>query len=239
MDINKIINLQNTNIMKKLLMVAMTLILASLTTFADNKNEKGTFQNRLEINKMAKKELTAKVSKIVKKESKRLKKEGWLIKPGELPLEKQLERAYLMQYEYDENLYPKYVMGEASSIGENFDAAKIAETNLAIANLANQIQVEVTALIKNTVSNRQLASDDAASITESVMASTLQIVQRIERVMPVMECYRINEKKNIEVLVRLAYNGEMAKAATKEAVREELRKKGEDLQTQLDKVLGF
>ena len=51
--------------------------------------------------------------------------------------------------------------------------------------------------------------------------------------------FRINKKKNNEVLVRLAYNAEMAKAAAKKAVREELEKKGNNLHEQLDKVLGF
>ena len=51
--------------------------------------------------------------------------------------------------------------------------------------------------------------------------------------------YRINSKKNYEVLVRIAYNAEMAKEAAKKAVREELEKKGKDLHEQLDKVLGF
>ena len=41
------------------------------------------------------------------------------------------------------------------------------------------------------------------------------------------------------VMVRIAYNGEMAKEAAKKAVRKELEKKGENLHEQLDKVLGF
>ena len=46
-------------------------------------------------------------------------------------------------------------------------------------------------------------------------------------------------KGNNEVLVRIAYNGEMAKEAVKKVVRDELEKKGEDLHEQLDKILGF
>ena len=40
-------------------------------------------------------------------------------------------------------------------------------------------------------------------------------------------------------MVRIAYNGEMAKQAAKKAMREELEKKGQNLHEQLDKVLGF
>ena len=226
--------------MKKFMMAAMALIVACGVSFADNKSEqKEIRKERQEIRKLAKKELSAKVDKVTKKEAKRLKKEGWNVKPGALPLEKQLEKAYLMQYEYDENLFPKYIMGEASSVGESYDAAKTAATSLAITNLAGQIQTEVTALIENTVGNRQLSAEDAASIVETVMASKNLISQSIGRTIPVVEVYRINKKKNNEVLVRLAYNSEMAREAVKKAVSEELEKKGENLHEQLDKVLGF
>ena len=191
--------------MKKFLTVAMALIIVCGVSFADTKDQKEIRKERQEITKLAKKELNTKVGKVVKKEAKRLKKEGWQVKPGALPLDKQLERAYLMQYEYDEDLFPKYIMGEASSVGESYDAAKTAALSLAITNLAGQIQTEVTALIENTV----------------------------------MECFRINSKKNNEVLVRIAYNSEMAKQAAKKAIRQDLEEKGKKLHGQLDQVLGF
>ncbi len=225
--------------MKKFMTVAMALIVACSFAFAASSEQKQIRKDRQEIQKMAKKELKAKVDKNTKKEAKRLKKEGWQVKPGALPLEKQLERSYLMQYEYDENLFPKYIMGEASSVGENYDAAKVAANSLAITNLAGNIQTEVTALLENTVANKQLSPEEAASISETVMASKNLISQSIGRTVPVMECFRINKKGNHEVLVRIGYNAEMAKEAAKNAVRDELEKKGQNLHNQLDKALGF
>lgn len=229
----------NITTMKKFMTVAMALIVACSFAFAASSEQKQIRKDRQEIQKMAKKELKAKVDKNTKKEAKRLKKEGWQVKPGALPLEKQLERSYLMQYEYDENLFPKYIMGEASSVGENYDAAKVAANSLAITNLAGNIQTEVSALLENTVANKQLSPEEAASISETVMASKNLISQSIGRTVPVMECFRINKKGNHEVLVRIGYNAEMAKEAAKNAVRDELEKKGENLHNQLDKALGF
>ena len=221
-------------------MMMACLLIACVAVFADNASEqKALRKQREEIRKMAKSELTAKSSKDARKSAKGYIKEGWKVNPGALPIEKQLEKSYLMQYEYDESMFPKYIMGEARSVGENYDAAKVAATSLAINNLAGQIQTEVTSLIENTVGNEQLKAEDAASITETVLASKNLIAQSIGRTIPVMEMYRINSKKNYEVLVRIAYNAEMAKEAAKKAVREELEKKGKDLHEQLDKVLGF
>lgn len=225
--------------MKKLMMVAMSLIMACTAVLAAPSDAKQIRKERQEIKKLAKQELTSRVDKVTRKEAKRLKKEGWVVSPGALPLEKQLERAYTMEYEYDENLYPKYIMANAQSIGENYDAAKTAATSLAITNLAGQIQTEVTALIENTVANQQLSADDAASISETVMASKNLISQSIGRIIVVVECYRILNNKNREVMVRIAYNGDMAKEAAKKAIRQELEKKGQNLHEHLDTVLGF
>jgi hypothetical protein len=223
--------------MKRLLVLAMGLIIACGAGFAQSAKE--IKKERQTISKMAKSELSAKVTKTTKKEAKRLKKEGWVVSPGALPLEKQLERSYLMEFEYDANQFPKYIMANAQSIAENYDAAKTTAMSLAITNLAGQIQTEVTALVENTVANKQLDPEDAASITETVMASQNLISQSIGRVITVVECYRILPNKNREVMVRIAYNGEMAKEVAKKAVRQELEKKGEKLHDKLDKALGF
>ncbi len=191
------------------------------------------------IAKQSKKELETQVSKATKKEAKRLAKEGWVVSPGALPLEKQLQRSYEMEYQYDDMGFPKYIMANAQSIAEHYDAAKTAATSLAITNLAGQIQTEVSALIENTVANKQLSAEQAASISETVMASKNLISQSIGRTIAVVECYRILKNKNREVMVRIAYNGEMAKQAAVQAVRGELEKKGDKLHEQLDKALGF
>ena len=223
--------------MKKVLFLAMAMLVACSASFAQDAKE--IMNERKAVQKMAKQELAAKVDKVTKKEVKELAKAGWLVSPGALPLEKMLQRSYEMQLQYDDMGFPKYIMATAQSIAENYDAAKTAATSLAITNLAGQIQTEVSALIENTVANSQLSAEQAASISETVMSSKNLISQSIGRTIAIVECYRILKNKNREVMVRIAYNGEMAKEAAKKAVREELVKKGENLHEQLDKVLGF
>lgn len=226
--------------MKKIMMVAMSLIMVVSVSFAETSTQKEIYKERQEIRKMAKSDLNERSSKAARKEAKNLMKAGWVVSPGALPLEKQLDRAYTMEMEYDENLFPKYIMGSAQSIGGNYDAAKTSALSLAVTNLAGQIQTEVAALIENTVANKQMEANEAASIAETVMSSKNLISQSIGRTITVVECYReVKKNGNKEVLVRIAYNGEMAKQATKKAVREELEKKGANLHEQLDKVLGF
>lgn len=223
--------------MRKLFVCAFAFL--CLTANVSAQTAKDIRKERHEIRKASKSELNEKATKTARKDAKKLKKEGWITVPGALPLEKQLDKSYMMQMEYDEDMYPKYLMGEAMSIGENYDAAKMQALELAKQNLAGQIQTEVTALIENSVANKQLANEDAASVTQSIMGAKNLISQSIGRTIIVMECYRVKTNKNKEVLVRIAYNGAMAKAAAKRAIQDELKSKSDDLQKRLDQLLGW
>ena len=107
--------------MKKIvLLIVMCLFTGTVTSFAQITKEQR--KQRSEILKASKVELNTKASKAARKETKALAKEGWKTAPGALPLDKQLDKSYTMQMEYDEDLFPKYLMGEAMSIGENYGA---------------------------------------------------------------------------------------------------------------------
>ena len=217
----------------------LTLVLVMTFTVSFAQLTKEQIKERKEIKKASKAELGEKATKTARKAAKRLAKEGWTTTPGALPLEKQLDKSYLMQMEYDENMFPKYLMGEAMSIGENYDAARLQAMELAKQSLAGQIQTEVTALIENTLSNKQLAAEEAASVTQIISAGKNLISQSIGRVLTVVEMYRVLGNKNKEVSLRIAYNAEMAKQVAKKAVRQELEKKGDDLHKKLDELLGW
>ena len=224
--------------MKKLIFSVVALMLvASATTYAQSSSDQ--MKERKELAKASKEELNEKASKAATKEAKKLTKEGWKTAPGALPIDKQLDRSYTMQYQYDSDGFPLYIMAEAMSIGGNYDAAKMQALELAKQNLAGQIQTEITALIENTVANEQMDQGDAASITRSVMASKNLISQSIGRVVPVVETYQVVNGNNRQVLVRIAYSMNMAKSAAKKAIKEDLEKQGEELHGKLDKLLGW
>ena len=225
--------------MKRIIISLISLSMLVAVPLASGQSAKEQIKERKELNKQSQKELDQKASKAARKEAKSLSKEGWKTAPGALPLDKQLDRSYLMQFQYDDNGFPQYIMAEAMSVGGNYDAAKMQALELAKQNLAGQIQTEVTALIENTVSNEQMNQSDAASITRSIMASKNLISQSIGRVVPVVETYRAVNGNNREVLVRIAYNVDMAKAAAKRAVKQELEARGDSLHKKLDQLLGW
>lgn len=222
--------------MKKII---FTVMLGALTATATMAQDRETFEARKELRKLSKDELNAKATKSARKEAKRLAKEGWMAAPGALPIEKQLDRSYLMQMEYDEDMFPKYMMAERMSIGANYDAAKMQAVALAKEDLAGQINTEITALVENSVANEQLEANEAVSITKSIQEGMGRIQGNIGRVITVTEVYRTLRNKNKEVLVRIAYNSQMAKAAAKKAIKEDLELQSEELRSKLDGIIGW
>jgi hypothetical protein len=171
------------------------------------------------------------------KEAKRLEKEGWQTAPGGIPMVRQLEYFYTLQYERDEaTKQPKYITGDAMSVGESYDAAKMQALEVAKLQLAGKIETTVMAIVQSDVANEQLANEQAASITKSVAANKSVIAQKLGRSIPLVELYRSLPNKNKVVRVILGYDQASALSAAKEAVREDLEKKGEQLQGQLDNL---
>ena len=223
--------------MKSIIISLCAIWLMSLPVTAQNNED--VWKERKELRKMSREALKEKASKDARKEAKSLSKEGWQSAPGALPIERQLDRSYMMQQEFDDDMFPKYLMGEGMSIAESYDAAKMQATELAKQNLAGQIQTEITALVENNVSNKQLSPDEAASVTQTVMGAKNFISQSIGRVITVVEVFRTKKNGNKEVLVRIAYNSQMAKDAAKNAVRKDLEDKGQELIDQIDKAIGW
>lgn len=225
--------------MKTLIFSLFAMCALALTgTTATAQSNADAMKQQKEVNKLTREQLNQKASKDARKAAKQYQKEGWTVTPGALPIEKQLDKAYLMQYETDEHGYPKYLMGEAMSIGESYDAARMQAQELAIQNLAGLIQKEITTLIDNSVANKQLKAEEAASLAETVAAGKTLISQSIGRTILLVEMYRTLKNKNKEVMIRVAYNAELAKEAAKNALRDELEKKSEDLHQKLEQILS-
>lgn len=223
--------------MKKIATIVMAALVAVSSLSAQSQKE--VIKEAKQMDRYTEQLLNEKATKAARKAAKQFKKEKWVVAPGHLPIEKQLDRSYAMQMEPDMDGTLKWVWSDAQSVGENYDAAKFQAMELVKINIAGQIQSEVSALIESTVGNTQLPKEHAASVLETVAASKNAIAAKLGRVIPVVECYRDKSQKAKEVRVMAFYDKSAALESAKQTVREELEKKGDKLHEQLDKVLGF
>lgn len=183
--------------------------------------------------------LNQKASKAARNEAKEMKKDGWMVAPGALPIEKQLDKCYLLQYQTDAEGYPEYLMAEGMSVGATYDAAKMQATELAKQHLAGQIQSDVASLIENTLINDDLGGFDAESVSKSVAASKNFIKGSLGRVLIVTEVYRMVGNGRREVLVRVAYTQKQIDQIARRTLKKSLEESGADAHGKLDQMLGL
>lgn len=227
--------------MKKVLFIG-SLLLCGVMMFnsvnAQSKEEiKKIRETRKEIAKMTKDERKSKVSKEAKEEAKNLEKDGWKVPAGALPLARQLDRSYNMQSEYDDEMMPKWLIGEAKSVGAIYDAAKMNAMTLAKEDLAGKVATEVAVKVETLVDNNQISQEEALSFVSAVSRGHQEIAQSIGRVVPVIELYR-EKGKNTEVQIRIAYRSDMIMKATKDVIRKELEKIGSEAKDKIDTLFG-
>ncbi len=139
--------------MRKFFVGLVAFLMASTVSVGYAQISKEQRKERQETEKEARKQLNAKAGKDARKQAKQMEKDGWKVAPGALPLEKQLDRAFIMMQEYDYDGYPKYIMAEAMSTAGNYDAAKMQALTLAKQNLGGLIQTEVGGMVESSVSN--------------------------------------------------------------------------------------
>lgn len=189
--------------------------------------------------KEAVKKIHAKPEKLARKQAKKDAKAGWLIAPGQMPIEKQYDSYYKMLYMEDNNGLPYYFTGEAMSVGGGYDAALMTATTLAKSDLAGKIQTEIAGLIEVSLSNEQISPDDAVSLSRVVSESKNLIAARLTNVRQPIIIYRRTSENAVEVRTVVVYSHDEAKAAAKAAIKRGLEESGKELRTELDKLLGL
>lgn len=188
--------------------------------------------------KQLKKNISKSALKDARKEAKNLKKQGYNVNPGQLPMDKQLEKSWMMQYEVDDEGNKLYFIADGTSVGETQAAAKLQAYEVAKINLAGQIETTIAGLITTNLGNQQLSGDDAASVTQTMGQFKSKMNQRMGRTLTAFEAYK-PLGKNTEVRVTIAYSSNEAKRIAKEILREDLKKiSGMDDQ-RINKLLEF
>lgn len=211
-------------------LIALMLLAATPMAYADSAKDQQ--KERKELAKSAKSLLNEKASKESRQEAKQYVKEGWKTTPGSLSIEKQLDRAKILKG--DPFGTPEYIMATGKSVGTTYDAARMQAITVAKQEIVRQTESDIAGLVEDKLSNGQLSSEDAASITEITTTSKEKFGNKLGRVIPVMELYREVGNKNTEVLIELAYSVETARSIAKEEIIKRLRERGDALSEKID-----
>jgi len=189
--------------------------------------------------KESEKDLKKKSMKLARKDAKKKKKDGYFVAPGALPMEKQLEKAYIKQNMEDENGYPTYIVSSGNGVAGTQTAARLQAVETAKLDLAGKIQTSVAAIIESNIANEQMTREEATTVTKVVAAAKNIIIQELGRVIPLTEFYKNVGSDNIQCDVQIAYDQKTALEVAKKAIREKLEEETNILQDKLDNLLDL
>ena len=182
-------------------------------------------------------DLTKAQQKLLKKQLKEFKAEGWKVNQGQMPLEIQLTNAFAAQSEVDDNGYEVWIVGEGRSLGSVYDAARTQAITVSKGEIAMKMRTDMTSTIEQDLANEQYGADEAESIAKTIVAQQgRSIDQQLNRPKTLIECFRKLPNGNTELLIRCAIStkvvNELAKEALKQARRDNLLKDIERVKSQ-------
>ena len=162
--------------------------------------------------------------KLLKKQLKEFKAEGWKVNPGQLPLETQLTKAFTSQSEVDAMGYEVWIVGEGRSTGSVYDAARTQALTVAKGEIATKMRTDMTSTIEQDLANEQFGADEAESIAMTIVSQQgRSIDQQLNRPKTLMECWRKLPNGNTEVLIRCAISADTVSKLAKEAIKQARR----------------
>lgn len=215
--------------MKKLMLIVMAVLLinGSMSAQSSTMTNKEKMKQRKEILKQNNKLQKVNVDKASRKQAKQMKKDGWKVAPGNLPLDQQISRSTLFQNQFEDDLItPKYVWGDATSVSANYDGGKMQALALARVNLVSSIENHVTQIVENNRDNKQLDAGNAATVIKTLSESQSFVTKRLGQTIPVVEVYRDMPNGNKEVRVMIFYSMDTARDIARDAICEQLEKEG-------------
>ena len=173
--------------LKQLLMILLFL-LTGIDTHAQLSDSQR--KERMELRSLTKEERMAKAQKMAKKAAKKLVKDGWKNEGWAATVELQLQGLYTMQMEYDENLLPVYLLGEATAIAQDYSTARKEAREKAKINLVEHTVAEHKSCLNYDI--------DSSFVSEQVARNSLNlsIVNELYRILP-------DNTKEVKIVIAL------------------------------------
>jgi len=220
--------------MKKLLLLSVCAIFFSASLFAQTSKKELKKEDR-ELTK----EVKEKAVRNARRDARKMKKEGWKVNPGTLPLDKLTENAWKKQLQTDEKGDPRYITADGDAVAETKTAAELQAIEMGKLQLAGLIESNISALISGNIANAQLSTKDAASVTEIVASSKNLIATKLWYVNPFYKVYKNIGDNKVKVQVKLFYDTKQSLQIAKKVVRKELKDKLKLNEEKLEKLMGI
>ena len=205
-------------------------------------SKKSSTETAMEINRDRKSvlmsELKKKALKTAQKEANNYKKEGYRVFLGDLPMEKQIENAWLKAVDINDRGFPEFIVGNAQVTAGNATAAKSQALHASKVEIASLTSSMVASLIESSVGNNEVTTVEAQTLNKYLQASKELIVADFGQVLKVLEIYREMPNKNVQVNVRVAYSTTLALESARRRIQKEMEAETQELHQKLEKIFN-
>lgn len=216
--------------MKKMLLTLVTMLAMTVGVSAQSAIELAKQQK--ELNKVNREILNQKPVKDARKEAKKLRKDGWKVPAGEMPIEKQISQSLLYGQELmaGEHGTPttRYIMRTGIATGGSYNVAHAMARANALNEVAGLLSTEIVGAWQLKQDNRQEGQTKALTNDQFNQRVKAIVEQTLTNVQPFMAIYR-NVGDNFEVQVRLAADKKEIAAQLKRKLQQEMEEEGDEL----------
>lgn len=106
-----------------------------------------------------------------RKEAKSYEKQGYATMVGRLPMDKQIEAAWIAQTKRNEGGEPAFYIATAKAVGGSYGAAKLQADNHAKLDIAGQVGAALAQIIESKVVNNDMGEGDVETLNNMISAS--------------------------------------------------------------------
>lgn len=172
----------------------------------------------------------------VKKEARRLKKQGWTNVQGELPLDAQLAKKFALAEEVDEKGLPKWFVSEQTATMDIESAAKNSALTYAKIELTRLLESTVNGLIETDFGGQETGKDEGVGLSKSLGAASELFSKELGMLKPVSTLVKEN-KDGYTYRVAIAYNFELAMEMYKKQLRLTMADESKEVRGKMEKLL--
>jgi len=219
-------------------LIGLLMTLASCGASKNNSTETAMGINRDQRTVLAK-ELKQKALKTARKEANNYQKEGFKVFLGDIPMDKQIENAWMKAIQMSDRGYPEYIVGHAQVTAGNSTAAKSQALHASKVEIATLTSSMLASLIESSIGNNEITTVEAQTLNKHLQASKELINADFGQVLKVLEIYRELPNKNVQVITRVAYNSSLALEAARKRLQKEMEAETQVLHQKLDKVFNL
>ena len=183
-------------------------------------------------------EYKKKAVRAAQKEAKNYKKEGYRVFLGDMPMERQIENAWLKTVDVNDLGYPEFIVGHAQVTAGNATAAKAQALHASKVEIASLTSSMMASLIESSVGNNEITMVEAQTLNKYLQATKELIEADFGQVLKVLEIYRELPNKSVQVITRVAYNSNLALQSARRQMQKDMEAETQELHQKLDKIFN-